>query len=75
MKLVRKRRKKEEKSKHRRFRNVSVINFMIVLHRSSFINQLVFIFDVVNSFYAPYALGDTRATMDGTKDRDPARVS
>ncbi|KAF1855823.1 hypothetical protein Lal_00045186 [Lupinus albus] len=23
----------------------------------------------------PYALGDTRATMAGTKDRDPARVS
>ena len=23
----------------------------------------------------PLALGDTRVTMDGTKDRDPARVS
>ena len=30
---------------------------------------------MTSSHHAPYALGDTRATMDGTKDRDPARVS
>ncbi|QHO12182.1 uncharacterized protein DS421_15g504680 [Arachis hypogaea] len=30
---------------------------------------------MTSSHHAPYALGDTRATMAGTKDRDPARVS
>ncbi|PPD70747.1 hypothetical protein GOBAR_DD32373 [Gossypium barbadense] len=28
---------------------------------------------MTSSHHAPYALGDTRATMDGTKGRDPAR--
>ncbi|KAJ7941765.1 50S ribosomal protein L22, chloroplastic [Quillaja saponaria] len=28
---------------------------------------------MTSSHHAPYALGDTRATMAGTKDRDPAR--
>ncbi|KAL2331212.1 hypothetical protein Fmac_018793 [Flemingia macrophylla] len=28
---------------------------------------------MTSSHHAPYALGDTRATMDRTKDRDPAR--
>ncbi|TKY60332.1 hypothetical protein E2542_SST17430 [Spatholobus suberectus] len=30
---------------------------------------------MTSSHHALYALGDTRATMDGTKDRDLARVS
>ncbi|WVZ00147.1 hypothetical protein V8G54_026216 [Vigna mungo] len=30
---------------------------------------------MTSSHHAPYALGDTRATMDGTKDRDPARAA
>ena len=30
---------------------------------------------MTSSHHAPYALGDTRATMAGTKGRDPARVS
>jgi len=30
---------------------------------------------MTSSHHAPYALGDTRVTMDGTKDRDPTRVS
>ncbi|KAK8655890.1 hypothetical protein V6N13_108455 [Hibiscus sabdariffa] len=29
---------------------------------------------MTSSHHAPYALGDTRATMDGTKGHDPARV-
>ncbi|KAK8921341.1 hypothetical protein KSP39_PZI020139 [Platanthera zijinensis] len=28
---------------------------------------------MTSSHHAPYALGDTRATMAGTKGRDPAR--
>jgi hypothetical protein len=30
---------------------------------------------MTSSQHAPYALGDTRATMAGTKSRDPARAS
>lgn len=30
---------------------------------------------MMSSHHAPYALRDARATMAGTKDRDPARVS
>ncbi|VFQ70667.1 unnamed protein product [Cuscuta campestris] len=30
---------------------------------------------MTSSHHAPYALGDTRATMAGTKGRDPARRS
>jgi len=57
--------KKKEKIKAEelsyRFRDVSVINFVDVLHRSSFIlhpssifNQLAFDFEALNSFYAPF---------------------
>ncbi|MCE3051388.1 hypothetical protein HAX54_049706 [Datura stramonium] len=30
---------------------------------------------MTSGHHAPYALGDTRATMAGTKGRDPVRVS
>ncbi|KAH0707196.1 hypothetical protein KY289_012272 [Solanum tuberosum] len=30
---------------------------------------------MTSSHHAPYALGDTRATMAGTKGRDPARAA
>ena len=43
----------EEKSRPRHFCNVSMIDFVIVLHRSLFFDRLVSIFEALNSFYEP----------------------